>query len=84
MSAYQGRSEVIGGGLSDGRNVQADPRWGAANADDIRKYAAELVAPAPDVKLLRPTLPLVFDPFSCAESTKFINRVTSTEIFFAE
>ena len=64
--------------------MQIAPRWGAANADDIRKYAAELVALTPDVKLLRPTLPLVFNPFSCAESTKFINRAASTEIFFAE
>ena len=34
-----------------GRNVRIDIRWGAGNADDIRKYAAELVALAPDVIL---------------------------------
>ena len=34
------------------RNVRIDFRWpGAGNADDIRKYAAELVALAPDVIL---------------------------------
>src|SRR6266403_1416545 len=38
-------------GWADGRNVQIDSRWGAANANDIRKYAAELVALAPDVIL---------------------------------
>ena len=38
-------------GWTDGRNVRFDTRWGAANADDIRKYAAELVTLAPDVIL---------------------------------
>jgi putative ABC transport system substrate-binding protein len=36
-------------GWTDGRNVRIDTRWGAGNADNIRKYAAELAAPAPDV-----------------------------------
>jgi len=36
-------------GWTDGRNVRIDIRWGAGNADDIRKYAAELAAVAPDV-----------------------------------
>ena len=34
-----------------GRNVRIDTRWAAADAADIRKYAAELVALAPDVIL---------------------------------
>jgi putative tryptophan/tyrosine transport system substrate-binding protein len=34
-----------------GRNVQIDYRWGAGDADRIRKFAAELVALAPDVIL---------------------------------
>jgi len=38
-------------GWTIGRNVRIDTRWGAGNADDIRKYAAELVALAPDVIL---------------------------------
>ena len=38
-------------GWTDGRNVRIDYRWGAGNADNIRKYAAELVALAPDVIL---------------------------------
>jgi len=38
-------------GWTVGRNVQIDYRWGAGNADYIRKFAAELVALAPDVIL---------------------------------
>jgi putative tryptophan/tyrosine transport system substrate-binding protein len=36
---------------ADGRNVRIDTRWGAGNANAARKYAAELVALAPDVIL---------------------------------
>jgi putative ABC transport system substrate-binding protein len=32
-----------------GRNVQFEYRWGAGDADRVRRYAAELVALAPDV-----------------------------------
>jgi len=38
-------------GWADGRNLQIDTRWGAGDADRFRKYAAELVALAPDVIL---------------------------------
>jgi putative ABC transport system substrate-binding protein len=38
-------------GWTTGRNVQIDYRWGAGDADRFRKYAAELVALAPDVIL---------------------------------
>jgi putative ABC transport system substrate-binding protein len=38
-------------GWTAGRNVQIDYRWGAGDADRFRKYAAELVALAPDVIL---------------------------------
>jgi putative ABC transport system substrate-binding protein len=38
-------------GWTDGRNIRIDYRWGAGDADNIRKYAAELVALAPDVIL---------------------------------
>ncbi len=34
-----------------GRNVRLDTRWGGSNAEDIRRYAAELVALTPDVIL---------------------------------
>jgi ABC-type uncharacterized transport system substrate-binding protein len=36
-------------GWTDGRNVQIDYRWGAGDADLIRRHAAELAASAPDV-----------------------------------
>jgi ABC-type uncharacterized transport system substrate-binding protein len=36
-------------GWTDGRNVRIDIRWGAGDPERIRKYAAELVALAPDV-----------------------------------
>ena len=38
-------------GWTDGRNVRIDYRAGEGDADDLRKYAAELVALAPDVIL---------------------------------
>ena len=38
-------------GWTDGRNVRVDYRWAGGDADRIRKYAAELVALAPDVIL---------------------------------
>src|SRR5256885_11413635 len=38
-------------GWIDGRNIRIDYRWGAGDADNMRKYAAELVALAPDVIL---------------------------------
>lgn len=38
-------------GWTDGHNVRIDARWAAGNAADARKYAAELVALAPDVIL---------------------------------
>src|SRR5262249_11417952 len=36
-------------GWSVGRNVEIETRWAGADADRIRRYAAELVALAPDV-----------------------------------
>jgi putative ABC transport system substrate-binding protein len=41
---HQGLQQL---GWTVGRNVQIDYRWGAGNADRIRKFAAELVALAP-------------------------------------
>jgi putative ABC transport system substrate-binding protein len=38
-------------GWTIGRNVHIDARWATANAAEIRKHAAELVALAPDVLL---------------------------------
>jgi putative tryptophan/tyrosine transport system substrate-binding protein len=42
-------------GWTDGRNVQIIARWAAGSADNFRKYAAELVALAPDVILATST-----------------------------
>ena len=44
----QGLQEL---GWTDGRNMRVDTRWGAGQADRIRKYAEELVALAPDAIL---------------------------------
>jgi putative ABC transport system substrate-binding protein len=38
-------------GWSDGHNMRIDTRWAGANADGIRRHAAELAALAPDVIL---------------------------------
>jgi putative tryptophan/tyrosine transport system substrate-binding protein len=38
-------------GWADGRNVRIETRWGGADADRVRRYAAELVALAPEVIL---------------------------------
>src|SRR5262249_46309203 len=38
-------------GWSIGRNLRIDTRWAGANANDIRRHVAELVALAPDVIL---------------------------------
>jgi putative ABC transport system substrate-binding protein len=46
-------------GWVDGRNVKIDARWGAGDADRIRRYAAELVALAPDVILATATATVV-------------------------
>jgi putative ABC transport system substrate-binding protein len=54
----QARTEVVAFlrslhelGWSEGRNLRVDTRWGGGDADRIRKYAAELVALAPEVVL---------------------------------
>src|SRR5262249_35197095 len=38
-------------GWTIGRNVRIETRWAAANAGEVRRHAAELVAVAPDVIL---------------------------------
>jgi putative ABC transport system substrate-binding protein len=43
-------------GWTDGRNTKIDYRWAANDANLVRKYAAELVALAPDVILTGGTL----------------------------
>ena len=39
-------------GRTDGRNIRIDTRWGDGDPDRFRRYAAELVALAPDVILV--------------------------------
>jgi len=51
----QGLSEL---GWIDGRNVRIEYRWGAGDPERYRRYAAELVALAPDV-ILTPAAPIV-------------------------
>jgi putative ABC transport system substrate-binding protein len=45
-------------GWAEGHNVRMDIRGGAANPTTTRKYAAELVALAPDVILAAGALPV--------------------------
>ena len=53
QSIAQGLQEL---GWADGRNVQIEYRWGGANLDRIRTYAAELVGLKPDVILAQTAL----------------------------
>jgi putative ABC transport system substrate-binding protein len=75
-------------GWTDGRNVRIDYRWPAGDADKARKYAAELVALAPDVILavsitsLAPLLqatrnvPIVFVGVSDPVGAGFVNSLS--------
>jgi putative ABC transport system substrate-binding protein len=45
-------------GWTEGHNVRIDYRWGAGDAEHFRRYAAELVALAPDV-ILASNIPVV-------------------------
>ena len=56
LAAFQQRLQQLG--WTDGHNVRIDYRFAAANLENYRKYAAELVALAPDV-LLAPGISLV-------------------------
>src|SRR5262249_4801404 len=59
-------------GWSEGRNISIDLRWGGGDLERVRRYAAELVASAPDLILVSSgsalaalqnvtrTLPIVF------------------------
>src|SRR5438105_9955669 len=49
LAAFQQVLQQLG--WTDGSNVRIDYRWGAGNADDTHKYAAELAALVPDVIL---------------------------------
>jgi ABC-type uncharacterized transport system substrate-binding protein len=47
FAAFQQRLGLLG--WNDGRNMRIEYRWAAGDPDDLRKYAAELVARAPEV-----------------------------------
>jgi putative ABC transport system substrate-binding protein len=49
IAAFQQGLQQLG--WTDGRNVRIETRWSRGNADDIRKYAAELATLSPDVIL---------------------------------
>jgi putative ABC transport system substrate-binding protein len=49
LAAFQQQLQELG--WTDGRNVRIDTRWAAGDAERTRRYAAELVALAPDVIL---------------------------------
>jgi putative ABC transport system substrate-binding protein len=54
VAAFQQAMQQLG--WSDGRNMRIDVRWGANDVERDRKYAAELVALAPDVIVASGTL----------------------------
>jgi putative tryptophan/tyrosine transport system substrate-binding protein len=57
LAEFQGALQQLG--WSDGRNARIDTRWGGNDLDRERKYAAELVALAPDIILASGTVSVV-------------------------
>jgi putative ABC transport system substrate-binding protein len=74
-------------GWIDGRNVRIEYRWGAGDADRVRKYAVELVTLAPEVILAvsappvaalqqaTRTVPIVFATVADPLSAGFVDRL---------
>jgi putative ABC transport system substrate-binding protein len=75
-------------GWIDGNNIRLDIRWGAADAEQMRKFAIELVALAPDV-LLAPgssstgpllqatrTIPIVFATIADPVAAGFVDTLS--------
>jgi putative tryptophan/tyrosine transport system substrate-binding protein len=56
VDAFRQAMELLG--WTTGGNLQIESRWGMADPANVRKYAAELVASAPDVILSSGTLSL--------------------------
>jgi putative tryptophan/tyrosine transport system substrate-binding protein len=74
-------------GWTDGRNVRTDYRWAAGNVENSSKYAAELLALAPDVILAMGsatgpvlkatrTVPIVFAATSDPVGSGFVNSLS--------
>jgi len=72
----QGLQEL---GWSVGRNVRIDIRWFAGNAAEARKYAAELVALAPDV-ILASTTPSVEALLQATRTVPLVFTVVSDPV----
>jgi len=86
VKAFVRRLEELG--WADGRNARIDYRWAAAEADRVRRYAAELVALAPDVilasgattvsalQLATRTVPIVFVNVVDPVGAGFVNSLS--------
>src|SRR5262245_29357782 len=86
LAAFVQRLQRLG--WTDGRNLRIDSRWGAGDADRIRRYAGELVGLAPDVilsngsagmpALLRATrtVPIVFVNVADPVSAGFVDSLS--------
>jgi putative ABC transport system substrate-binding protein len=86
IDAFRQAMELLGWTTS--RNLQIEYRWGGADAANLRKYAAELAASAPDVILssgtasLGPllqetrTVPIVFVNVSDPVGAGFVNSLS--------
>jgi putative ABC transport system substrate-binding protein len=85
VKAFQQNLQQLG--WTDGRNVRIDYRWAAGNVENSRKYAAELVALAPDVILAvgaatgpvlqaTRTVPIVFTVASDPVGSGFVNSLS--------
>jgi ABC-type uncharacterized transport system substrate-binding protein len=86
IDAFRQAMELLG--WTSGRNLQIESRWGMADPANIRKYAAELVASAPDVilssgalslaQLLQETrtMPIVFVNVADPVGAGFVNSLS--------
>jgi putative tryptophan/tyrosine transport system substrate-binding protein len=85
LTAFLQRLQELG--WTDGRNIRIDYRWAAGDAERSRRYAAELVALAPDVTLAAGsvdlaalqqatrTVPIVFVHVSDPVGAGFVNSL---------
>jgi ABC-type uncharacterized transport system substrate-binding protein len=86
IDAFREAMELLG--WTTGRNLQIESRWGMADPANVRKYAAELVASAPDVilssgalslgQLLQETrtVPIVFVNVADPVGAGFVNSLS--------
>jgi ABC-type uncharacterized transport system substrate-binding protein len=86
VDAFRQAMELLG--WTTGRNLQIESRWGMADPANVRKYAAELVASAPDVilssgalslgQLLQETraVPIVFVNVADPVGAGFVNSLS--------